>query len=117
MLTVGVWRVFRSGDVYLALDCRPFSYHLMRGDGTPTDAPRWPRLKTPATYYAFVGPTEDAVQTLIRLTLERYHNVVGAFLQSSSSSKYLHRRMSEIAPLHTARKANKLQFRLQKIRG
>ena len=66
------WRVFRSGYVYLALDCRPFSYHLIQGDGTPTDAPRWPRLKSPALYYAFVGPSEEAVHTQIRLTLERY---------------------------------------------
>ena len=70
------WRVIRSGDVYLALDCRPFSYHLMQGEHSTTDAPRWPRLKAPAAYYAFVGPTEEAVQTQIRLTLERYHSRV-----------------------------------------
>ena len=68
------WRVFRSGDVYLALDARPFSYHLIQGKGSPTDAPRWPRLRSPASYYAFVGPTEEAVKTQIRLTLERYHS-------------------------------------------
>jgi hypothetical protein len=68
------WRVFRGGDVYLALDCRPFSYHLIQGGGSTTDAPRWPRLKSPASYYAFVGPTEEAVQTQIRLTLERYRS-------------------------------------------
>lgn len=68
------WRVIHTGDVYLALDARPFSYHLMQGEGRPTDAPRWPRLTSPATYYAFVGPTEDAVHTLIRLTLERYRS-------------------------------------------
>jgi hypothetical protein len=68
------WRVFRSGDVYLALDARPFSYHLIQREGSPTDAPRWPRLKSPASYYAFVGPTEEAVQAQIRLTLERYHS-------------------------------------------
>ncbi len=67
------WRVFRSGNVYLALDCRPFSYHLIQGEGSTTDVPRWPRLKAPAAYYAFVGPTEQAVQAQIRLTLERYH--------------------------------------------
>ena len=70
------WKVVRSGDVYLALDCRPFSYHLIQGEGSSTDAPRWPRLKAPAAYYAFVGPTEDAVQTQIRLTLERYRSKV-----------------------------------------
>jgi len=68
------WRVVRSGHVYLALDGRPFSYHLIQGEGTTTDAPRWPRLKSPAPYYAFVGPTEEAVQAQIWLTLERYHS-------------------------------------------
>ena len=70
------WRVFRSQTVYLALDCRPFSYHLMQGEGSTTDAPRWPRLKSPASYFAFVGPTEDAVQSQIRLTVERYRSRV-----------------------------------------
>ena len=68
------WRVVRSGDVYLALKCRPFSYHLIAGEGSATDAPRWPRLKAAASYYAFVGPTEEAVQAQIRLTLERYRS-------------------------------------------
>ena len=68
------WRVCRSGNVYIALDARPFSYHLIQGEGSTTDAPRWPRLKSPASYFAFVGPTEEAVQTQIRLTLERYHS-------------------------------------------
>jgi hypothetical protein len=68
------WRVFRSGDVYLALDARPFSYHLIQGEGSATDAPRWPRLKSPASYYAFVGPTEEVVQAQIQLTLERYRS-------------------------------------------
>jgi hypothetical protein len=68
------WRVIRSGRVYLALNARPFSYHLIQGDNSTTDAPNWPRLKAPASYYAFVGPTEEAVQTQIRLTLERYHS-------------------------------------------
>jgi hypothetical protein len=70
------WKVIRSGDVYIGLDCRPFSYHLIEGDGNTTDAPRWPRLKSPATYFAFVGPTEEAVQTQIQLTLERYRSKV-----------------------------------------
>ena len=70
------WRVFRSGDVFLALDCRPFSYHLIQGDGSATDAPRWPRLKASASYYAVIGPTEEAVHTQIRLALERYHSRV-----------------------------------------
>jgi hypothetical protein len=68
------WRVFRSGNVFLALSARAFSYHLIQGDGSPTDAPHWPRLKTPAPYFAFVGPSEKAVQTQVRLTLERYHS-------------------------------------------
>jgi hypothetical protein len=68
------WRVFRSGDVFLALSARAFSYHLIQGESSVTDAPRWPRLKASASHYAFVGPTEDAVQTQIRLTLERYRS-------------------------------------------
>ena len=68
------WKVFKSGHVHMGLDCRPFSYHLIEGEGTQTDAPRWPRLKTPAAYYAFVGASEEAVKTQIRLTLERYHS-------------------------------------------
>lgn len=68
------WRVFRHGNVCMALDCRPFSYHLIQGEGSTTDAPRWPRLKSPASHFAFVGPTEEAVQTQIRLVLERYRS-------------------------------------------
>lgn len=67
------WRVFRSGHVTIALNARPFSYHLLQGDNAPTDAPYWPRLKASAPYYAFVGPTAAATETLLRLTLERYH--------------------------------------------
>ncbi len=67
------WQVIRSGNVYLALSARPFSYHLIEGEGAKTDAPNWPRLKSPAACYAFVGPTEEAVRTQIELTLERYH--------------------------------------------
>ena len=70
------WRVIRAAETYLALDARPFSYHLIQGEGSTTDAPRWPRLKAPSAYYAFVGPTEQAVQTQIRLTLERYRSKV-----------------------------------------
>jgi len=70
------WRVCRSGNVFLALSARAFSYHLIEGEGSTTDAARWPRLKTPAPYFAFVGPTEEAVQTQIHLTLERYHSRV-----------------------------------------
>lgn len=68
------WRVIRSGDVYLALKCRPFSYHLIQGRGAQTDVSRWPGLKAPPSYYAFVGPTEEAVKNQVRLTLERYHS-------------------------------------------
>ena len=67
------WRVFRAGSVYMAVKCRPFSYHLMQGRGAQTDVPRWPGLKSPPSYYAFVGPTEGAVKTQIRLTLDQYN--------------------------------------------
>lgn len=67
------WQVLRSGDVYLALNARAFSYHLIEGDSATTDAPNWPRLKSPAPYFAFVGPTQEAARTQVRLTLERYH--------------------------------------------
>lgn len=68
------WRVFRSGSVYLALNARPFSYQLIQGDNTVADAPHWPKLKSPSSWYAFVGPTAEAAQTLIQLTVERYHS-------------------------------------------
>lgn len=68
------WRVLRSGQTYLALNARPFSYHLIAGEGTSTDAPDWPKLKASASYYAFVGPTEAAIETQIALTLERYRS-------------------------------------------
>jgi hypothetical protein len=68
------WRVFRHGSVYLALKCRPFSYHLIAGRGAQTDVPGWPGLKAPPNYYAFVGLTEEAVKTQVKLTLERYHS-------------------------------------------
>ena len=68
------WRVLRSGNVYLALNARPFSYHLIAGDGATTDAPDWPKLKASSGYYAFVGPTEEAIKTQIALTLERYRS-------------------------------------------
>jgi len=68
------WRVIRSGNVYLALNARPFSYHLIAGDNATTDAPDWPRLKASSGYYAFVGPTEAAIETQITLTLERYRS-------------------------------------------
>jgi len=68
------WCVFRGGDVYIALDARPFSYHLILGETASTDAPNWPRFKAPAPYYAFVGPTEEALRAQIRLTLERYRS-------------------------------------------
>ena len=68
------WRVFRHGSVYLALACRPFSYHLIEGRGRQTDVAGWPGLKSPPSTYAFVGPTEEAVKTQVKLTLERYHS-------------------------------------------
>ena len=71
------WKVIHSGCVYIALDCRPFSYHLIQGDGSTTDAPRWPRLKSPAAFYAFVGPTEDAIQTQASKIDESYRYLKG----------------------------------------
>jgi hypothetical protein len=68
------WRVFRHGSVCLALKCRPFSYHLIAGKGSQTDVPHWPGLKSPPSYYAFIGPTEEAIRTQIKLTLDRYHS-------------------------------------------
>jgi hypothetical protein len=68
------WRVIRSGDVYLALKCRPFSYHLIQDRGSQTDVPKWPGLTSPPSHYAFVGPTEEAVKNQIQLTLVRYHS-------------------------------------------
>ena len=35
------------------------------------------RMPRTAAFYAFVGPTEEAVQTQIRLTLERYRRNAG----------------------------------------
>jgi len=67
------WTVIRSGDVYMAMNARPFSYHLIEGDNATTDVPKWPRLKTAGDYFAFVGPTEEAARTQIQLTMERYH--------------------------------------------
>jgi hypothetical protein len=66
------WRVIRSGHVHLALKARPFSYHLIQGRGSQTDAQGWPALKSPPSYYAFVGPTEEAVKCQIKLVLDRY---------------------------------------------
>jgi hypothetical protein len=68
------WYIIHGGTIYIALDSRPFSYHLIQGEGSTTYAPRWPRLKAPAAYCAFVGPIEEAVQTQIHLTLGRYYS-------------------------------------------
>ncbi len=67
------WKVIRSGDVYMAMNARPFSYHLIEGDNTPTDAPKWPRLKTAGNFFTFVGPTAESARTQIKLTMERHH--------------------------------------------
>ena len=82
------WRVFRSGSIYLALDARPFSYHLIQGEGSTTDAPRWPRLKSPAAHFAFVGPTEEAVQAQVDKleartpVRESINGAIGTFITS-----------------------------------
>jgi len=66
------WQVVRSGPVYLACAQRPFSYHLAAGEGAePPDSCDWPRLKAALPYYAFVGPTAEAVEAQVRLALEQ----------------------------------------------
>jgi len=67
------WQVVRSGPVTLALAQRPFSYHLAQGEGTePPHGCDWPRLKAPPYHYTFVGPTQQAVEAQVLLTLEQY---------------------------------------------
>jgi hypothetical protein len=67
------WQVVRSGPVTLAFAQRPFSYHLAQGDGTePPYGCDWPRLKAPPYHFAFVGPTQEAVEAQVLLALEQY---------------------------------------------
>ena len=67
------WQVVRSDYVYLALAQRPFSYHLAQGEGSePPYGCDWPRLKAPPYHFAFVGPTEEAVESQVLLALEQY---------------------------------------------
>ncbi len=67
------WHVVRSGPVYLALAQRAFSYHLAQGEGSePPYGCDWPRLKAPPYHFAFVGPTEEAVESQVLLALEQY---------------------------------------------
>jgi hypothetical protein len=61
------WQVIRAGNVYLALRTRVFSYHLIDGSEPPDG---WPKLKAPGEFFAFVGPTESAVQEQLRLLLD-----------------------------------------------
>ena len=67
------WQVVKSGPVYLAFSQRHFSYHLARGeDGEPPHGCDWPRLKASPGYFAFVGPSEQAVEVQVCLALEQY---------------------------------------------
>jgi hypothetical protein len=67
------WKVIKTGSVYLALAQRPFSYHLAQGEGAePPHGCDWPRLKAQPYHYAFVGPTQEAVEAQILLALEQY---------------------------------------------
>ena len=67
------WQVIRSGPVSLALAQRPFSYHLAQEEGAePPHGCDWPRLKAPPYHFAFVGPTQEAVETQVLLALEQY---------------------------------------------
>jgi len=62
------WTVVRSGDVYLAMRARTFSYHLVDGEEAE---PEWPNLKAAADCFTFVGPTEEAAEEQLRLLLDR----------------------------------------------
>ena len=48
--------------------------NLMRmGEGSePPYGCDWPRLKAPPYHYAFVGPTQEAVEAQVLLALEQY---------------------------------------------
>ncbi len=67
------WQVVKSGPICLAFAQRPFSYHLAQGEGS--ESPHgcdWPRLKAPPYHFAFVAPTQEAVETQVLLALEQY---------------------------------------------
>jgi hypothetical protein len=68
------WLVTRAGNVYLAYMARPFSYFLLDAtvDNPKPDNDRWPRFKTAAPAYAFVGPTEEAAKKQLRMVLDQY---------------------------------------------
>jgi len=67
------WQVVKSGPVYLAFSQRHFSYHLAADEGSePPHGCDWPRLKAPPNVYAFVGPSEQAVEAQVCLALEQY---------------------------------------------
>ena len=68
------WQVVRSGNVYIAADERLFAYHLALGEESEVpDGCDWTRLKARPTYFAFVGPTEDAVKEQVWLVAEQYN--------------------------------------------
>ena len=67
------WQVVKNGPVYLAFAQRSFSYHLAQGEGAePPYGCDWPRLKALPYHFAFVGPTEEAVESQVCLALEQY---------------------------------------------
>ena len=67
------WQVVRSGPVQLAFAQRPFSFHLAQGEGSePPHGCDWPRLKAPPYHFAFVGPSDEAIESQVLLALEQY---------------------------------------------
>lgn len=68
------WLVNRAGHVSIAYAARPFSYHLLdrtEWGGAPHD-PRWPAVRSGPLYYAFVGTSERAALTQLRIVLEHF---------------------------------------------
>jgi len=53
----------------LALAQRPFAYYTITGDDPPEG---WPRLKAPPDYYAFIGPTEQAIRAQVGFAIAQY---------------------------------------------
>ena len=67
------WKVIGKGGHYFAFRQRAFSYHLaVEGGETPLGC-KWPKLKTPYSYFAVVGATTAAIEAQARLLRDRYH--------------------------------------------
>jgi hypothetical protein len=65
------WIVKRSGHTYIAFALRYFSYHLLAGEhSVMPPSKRW-KLKT-TTHYAFVAPTQAALEQHLHLVVEQY---------------------------------------------